>query len=1627
MKGMAKKITASLFLISLALISPFLATQVLAANPPIRYYGTVTLDGSAAADGHNVSIWNGETILGSVLTPAGSTSGSGYYSINLDASHTGKTLIFKVNNVNATTPTPESVTAGAPGSSTNQAITASSCTDHGNCSSPDYCTFDGKCATKLADLSNCSQKEYSGLADNNVCSGGYCYDDYSGGDEYCTSSATNCVSNQGGSATAYGNGTTSPTSTYWCGVVTSGIWTFDNPPVVSVAADLYPDSPYTTDALACKFTAHDDHTGLKANITWYKNAAQQSSLDQLQASLTNNTNFDVTNVSNALTNKTEAWSCNVTVYDTWGSTATTSDIVAILNSIPIIGNPTISNTTPYTNDTLTCSNGSFSDSDNDAATWYYRWWKQEGGSGDFSLISGEVSSTLGLTCSGCDETDAVKCSTIASDGTANATAWTNSSTATIQNYNPFIPSGYPILHPTNAWTNSTLWCEIKAIDIDPDSLVVCKSSYMNDTNQTSLYACFAASNNSVLNLTITSASTAKDQSWKCAATVKDGIAISAVSNSSSVYIKNYLPSKATNILNIDAGNTTNSTITCEFSTFDLDSDTLTAEITVYGNSTNKTTAHYVTTVSNNTAYNYTVAAGNTSKNNEYNCYIRIWDGTGYGDDITSAEVYIKNFIPDFSSAEDNLTTNDILYTGSVLVTSTISDVDNETLSFYVCNNSYANSSGCINESLCSNTTSTSNPSCTFEAPDTSGTYGWYAYVYDSEGAAATSNGDTESYTVYNTSTNLSAGASTNVYIGNYTTLWCDYQLQSNGSDITNATCSISGDITNSSLVYNATGSRYEANWTATSGTAKGAKSFNCSCNRTGYLSVTNTSGSVTVLNTAPTAPSLYSPANASRQTGNIRTLFWNTSTDVNTEDSITYYIFHSNNASSITILGNATVNISSGATTDGQTYYWYVIASDDSANSSSSGVYAYTENTPPSQPTHLTPTDGANVSGNNRSMTWSASTDSESDTVVYYWFIGTNSTPISSVACSGNTTATSSGGCATTDGVTYYWLVIAGDGYENQTATTAWSFVEKYQNATVSASPSTRTVIKKTSARYALNITNIGNATDAYNVSVNTTNTSLWNYSLSSTSVNLSRGQSAAVNYTLIPTPAVTQGNYTVRVNASLYNPGEIGTVYALTYVNVEVLDNKTSTSTTNFTANQTTEINLTNETSVAMDVVTGDNVTNATVSVIQTYGDPTNASTGDVEAGVYVNVTADANLRANITYILLRIYYTDEELAYLGITNESTLAFYWYNTSSNLWVALYAGMLDENGTAWVANTSVNTTDNYIWANLTHLSLYTIGGKVANGVSCTANGQCASGICGYDHDGVGAWCVASGYCAHDGTSTTGSCSGSYRCPSSGGNWTSCSGGCSGNACITSTTTAGGGSVTTGGAGTVTRELSIAIDRTSVELLEGGTAAITVTVENKGTSTESSVTLTVSGHGGLQVGISPADSANIESGKSRVYTVTVTAPEGTEGDYTLTLYAKSDKTSASSALAVKVKAAVLPVSEEQAQASVSSTESTIASAETQISYYEGQGWGTTDARAVLSEAGNMLVRAKSALQSEDFAEAKSLADQASSAASRALKMIVKPEAGTPANQYVLYGMVVAAIVIVLAVIFFKKRL
>jgi hypothetical protein len=151
------------------------------------------------------------------------------------------------------------------------------------------------------------------------------------------------------------------------------------------------------------------------------------------------------------------------------------------------------------------------------------------------------------------------------------------------------------------------------------------------------------------------------------------------------------------------------------------------------------------------------------------------------------------------------------------------------------------------------------------------------------------------------------------------------------------------------------------------------------------------------------------------------------------------------------------------------------------------------------------------------------------------------------------------------------------------------------------------------------------------------------------------------------------------------------------------------SNRTEDFTANVSTLVNLTSETNATLEIISSQDIGNASVNITLFTTNPTNASFSIPGLGKYMKVDISSELNASLTSLMLRVYYTQDEIDAQNL-NESSLRFYWYNESSLTWVPLNESW------DWVFGTGVDTTNvskysGNVWANVSHVSYYTIGGE----------------------------------------------------------------------------------------------------------------------------------------------------------------------------------------------------------------------------------------------------------------------------------------------------------------------------
>ena len=164
----------------------------------------------------------------------------------------------------------------------------------------------------------------------------------------------------------------------------------------------------------------------------------------------------------------------------------------------------------------------------------------------------------------------------------------------------------------------------------------------------------------------------------------------------------------------------------------------------------------------------------------------------------------------------------------------------------------------------------------------------------------------------------------------------------------------------------------------------------------------NVTINVTNVNDAPTTPILTSPLSGSNVTSSVgkATLMWSTSIDVD-NDTITYYVFVSNDSSNIKL--NATTTATTLQLTNlgnNITYYWKTLASDNSLNSSNSSTFNFTaiRDSDPvinkwtwNNTISISSTNTSPIVAENRTLNFTINaSDPDNNPINFTWFVNNN-------------------------------------------------------------------------------------------------------------------------------------------------------------------------------------------------------------------------------------------------------------------------------------------------------------------------------------------------------------------------------------------------------------------------------------------------------------------------------------------------------------------------------------------------------------------------------------------------------------------------------------------------------------
>ena len=216
---------------------------------------------------------------------------------------------------------------------------------------------------------------------------------------------------------------------------------------------LNPDPAYTDDDLVATASGSTDGDGQTVSYAynWLKNNVAQGVSSSI--------------LSNALTNRGEIWTVQVTPNDGITDGPYTEQSVTISNSPPTVLSVSVSPIAPSTLDTLTCTATS-SDLDGDPVSLSYAWYK-----------GGQLQSSTSSTISGpFQQSDVLTCRVTPDDGFDVGTY--SEASVTIANTPPVVNS--VSVSPSILYTDSIATATVSAIDPDGDALAYTFDWIVND-------------------------------------------------------------------------------------------------------------------------------------------------------------------------------------------------------------------------------------------------------------------------------------------------------------------------------------------------------------------------------------------------------------------------------------------------------------------------------------------------------------------------------------------------------------------------------------------------------------------------------------------------------------------------------------------------------------------------------------------------------------------------------------------------------------------------------------------------------------------------------------------------------------------------------------------------------------------------------------------------------------------------------------------------------------------------------------------------------------------------------------------------------------------------------------------
>ncbi|MCK5023266.1 MAG: peptidase S8, partial [Candidatus Aenigmarchaeota archaeon] len=144
--------------------------------------------------------------------------------------------------------------------------------------------------------------------------------------------------------------------------------------------------------------------------------------------------------------------------------------------------------------------------------------------------------------------------------------------------------------------------------------------------------------------------------------------------------------------------------------------------------------------------------------------------------------------------------------------------------------------------------------------------------------------------------------------------------------------------------------------------------------------------------------------------------------------------------------------------------------------------------------------------------------------------------------------------------------------------------------------------------------------------------------------------------------------------------------------------------------------INASDTVDMIIEIHMTSNTTGNVVEIIKYIELPVNSSHPSLSAlGKYFDIILTGEIHVSSDWAIIKIYYSDYELEESGLDEES-LAIYYWNEKSKEWETMN-------------DSGINITENYVWVNVTHFSIYGVYGNLlpyCGDFSCNNGETCSS-------------------------------------------------------------------------------------------------------------------------------------------------------------------------------------------------------------------------------------------------------------------------------------------------------------